>query len=160
MTGGGKGLVNDIVQGLKDGTVIVGGQIGARKIRGAITGMIPVTSQASVQSGAGYIALTVVSALIVSLAAKKFVPAYARMATAGAFSETINAALAQTPVAAYLGAFAPVRRRVIPSGAGNRRGVAAWPGASASYMALQGARTGVAAWPMPRSVGMPSNAGM
>jgi hypothetical protein len=144
-----RGIVGSIVQGLKDGAVVVAGQVAARKIRGAITGMLPSTSQTAVKSGAGYVALSIGSAVAVSIAAKKFLPAQARMAAAGAFSEAINAALAQTPVAPYLGAFGP--RRIVAT---RRAGVGAW----AQPVAVAAGRAGVGAW--PRVVGMPMNAGM
>lgn len=148
--GSARGVVDNIVQGLKDGATVVGGQVIARKIRGAITGMLPASAQTAVKSGAGYVALTIGSAIAVSLAARKFLPAQARMAAAGAFSEAINAALAQTPIAPYLGAFGP--RRIVPV-AGRRPGVSAWPQPRA-------VAAGVSAWPQPRVVGMPANAGM
>lgn len=148
-----RGIVGGIVQGLKDGAAIVGGQVAARKIRGAITGMMPAAQQAGLKSGAGYVGLSLVGAIITSIAAKKLIPTQARMITGGAFSEVINAGLAQTPAAAYLGAFGPSRRLIAPAA---RRGVAAWPGSGARPLAA--GRTGMAAW--PKSVGMPSNAGM
>jgi hypothetical protein len=142
------GIVGGIVQGLKDGAVVVAGQVAARKIRGAITGMLPAATQTSLKSGAGYVALSIGSAVAVSIAAKKFLPAQARMAAAGAFSEAINAALAQTPIAPYLGAFAP--RRIVPIAGRRPVGVGAWTAPAAV--------AGVGAW--PRVVGMPAMAGM
>lgn len=150
-----RGIVGGIIQGLKDGAAVVGGQVAARKARGAITGMLPAAAKAKVATGAGYVALSIASAIGVSLAARKFLPGQARMIAGGAWSEAINAALAQTPVAPYLGAFAPVRRLVPARGRVNN--VSAWPGSGAAQLAAAG-RSGVAAW--PRSVGMPMNAGM
>jgi hypothetical protein len=145
-----RGLVGGIVQGLKDGGAVVLGQVGARKVRGAVTGMLPANVQAQVSSGIGQIALSVASAVVVSLVARKALPGQSRMISAGAFSETINAALAKTPIAPFLSAFPS--RRVLPAA---RRGVGAWAGAQ-----LPRQTAGVSAWPTMRTVGMPMNAGM
>jgi hypothetical protein len=144
------GVVGTIVQGLKDGGAVVGGQVAARKIRGAVTGLLPADMQAKVRTGVGHIALSIASAVTVSLVTKRFLPGYSRMVAAGAFSEAINAALAQTPVAPFLGAF-PARRVVAAPVNGGRRGVNAWSGASALPPA---APRGVGAW--SRQVGMPT----
>lgn len=140
--GSARGLVGNIVQGLKDGAAVVGGQVATRKIRGAITGMLPATTAAQVSKGMGYVALSLASTIVTALIARKALPGQARMIVAGAYSETINCALAQTPIAPYLSAFP--RRRV----AGTVRG---WPG---NRVIPQ--RAGVAAWPMMRSVGSPT----
>lgn len=147
-----RGLVGGIVQGLKDGGAVVLGQVGARKVRGAVTGMLPANLQATVASGIGQIALSIASAVVVSLVARKALPGQSRMISAGAFSETINAALAKTPIAPFLSAF-PARRMPVALPAGRGRGVAAWPGAALP-------RAGVSAWPGMRSVGMPVAAGV
>lgn len=155
--GTSRGIVGGIVQGLKDGGAVVLGQVAARKIKGAVTGMLPATAQAQVSSGVGAIALSLVSAIGASLIAKKALPGQARLITAGAFSETINQALAQTPVAPYLAGTTRRPVRLVTNGPGARRiagGVRAWPGSGVP----QAGRTGVSAW--PRSVGMPTNVGM
>lgn len=154
--GTSRGIVGGIVQGLKDGGAVVLGQVAARKIKGAVTGMLPATAQAQVSTGVGAIALSLVSAIGASLIAKKALPGQSRLIAAGAFSETINQALAQTPVAPYLAGTTrrPVR---LVTNAGARRiagGVRAWPGAGGTGVR----RSGVAAW--PQTIGMPSNAGM
>jgi hypothetical protein len=135
-----RGIVGNIVQGLKDGVAVVGGQVATRKVKGAITGMLPASTAATVAKGPGAIALSIASAVVVSLIAKKALPSQARMITAGAFSETINCALAQTPIAPYLSAFP--RRRVAATP------LRAWPG---NRVIAQ--RAGVAAWPGMRVVG-------
>ena len=149
--GSSRGIVGGIVQGLKDGGAVVLGQVAARKIKGAVTGMLPATAQAQVSSGVGAIALSLVSAIGASLIAKKALPGSARLITAGAFSETINQALAQTPVAPYLAGTTRRPVRLVTNGPGMRRvaGVRAWPGSGVSPTG----RTGVAAW--PQTVGMP-----
>lgn len=153
--GTSRGIVGGIVQGLKDGGAVVLGQVAARKIKGAVTGMLPATTQAQVSSGVGAIALSLVSAIGASLIAKKALPGQAKLITAGAFSETINQALAQTPVAPYLaGTTRRAVRLVNPHQARIAGGMRAWPGSGVSPMG----RTGMAAW--PQSVGMPMNAGM
>lgn len=151
--GSARGIVGGIVQGLKDGGAVVLGQVGARKVRGAVTGMLPANVQAQVSGGVGAIALSLASAVVVSLVARKALPGQARLISAGAFSETINAALAKTPIAPFLSAYPPRRIALAPAGRG-RPGVAAWPGQPAIPV-----RAGVAAYPMMRSVGMPINAG-
>lgn len=143
-----RGLVGGIVQGLKDGGAVVLGQVGARKVRGAVTGMLPANIQTQVASGFGQVALSVASAIVVSLVARKALPAQSRMISAGAFSETINAALAKTPIAPFLSAY-PVRRVAAPA----RRGVSAWTQPAAL-------RAGMSAYPTMRSVGMPVAAGV
>lgn len=140
LLGSARGIVGNIVQGLKDGFAVVGGQVGTRKVRGAITGMLPAATAAKVTSGAGYVALSLASSVVVSLIAKRALPGSARMITAGAFSETINCALAQTPIAPYLSAF-PRRRVATPT-------LRAYPG-----MRQIPQRAGVSAWPGMRSVG-------
>lgn len=134
------GLVGGIVQGLKDGGAVVVGQVAVRKLRGALTGMMPATMQTQVASpGLANIGLKVASALVVSLVARKAAPAQSRMIAAGAFSEVINAALAATPIAPYLSAY-PGGRRALPVQAGN-----VIPG---------GRRAALSAWTAPRQVGM------
>lgn len=144
----GRGIIGNIVQGLKDGTAVVGGQVVARKISGAVTGMLPATTQAKVTTGPGKIALSLVSAVVTSLIARKVLPNQARLITAGAFSETINCALAQSPVAPFLSAYP--RRTVMPR-------VAAYPGTGSSRLLNQGPR--VAAYPGMRVVGLPAHVG-
>jgi hypothetical protein len=155
--GSSRGIVGGIVQGLKDGGAVVLGQVAARKIKGAVTGMLPATAQAQVSSGIGAIGLSLVSAIGASLIAKKALPGQARLIAAGAFSETINQALAQTPVAPFLAGTTRRPVRLVANPVAARRiagGVRAWPGSGVPAAG----RTGVAAW--PRSVGMPTNAGM
>lgn len=154
--GTARGLVGGIVQGLKDGGAVVVGEVGARKVRGAVTGMLPASVQSQVGTGVGKIGLSIASALAVSLIVKRVMPGQARMVTAGAFAEAINCALSTTPIAPYLAAYPPVRipanaralqhanaRAALP-----RAGVSAWPGA------------GLSAWPMGRTAGMPMGVGV
>lgn len=139
-----RGIVGNIVQGLKDGAAVVGGQVVARKVSGAVTGMLPATMQPKVQSGAGKVALSIASAVVTSLIARRVLPAQARLITAGAFSETINCALAMTPIAPFLSAY-PMRRT-------NPR-LAAYPGTGAGRLIAAPPR--LAAY--PRMVGVPSH---
>ncbi len=62
------------MQGLKDGGAVVGGQIAARKIRGAVTGMLPADMQTKVRTGIGHIGLSIASAVTVSLVTRRFLP--------------------------------------------------------------------------------------
>lgn len=129
-----RGAVGGIVQGLKDGGAVVAGQVVTRKLRGAITGMLPADQQAKMKSGVGYIGLCLLSAVVTSLVAKRALPNYSRLISAGAFSETINAALAQSPTAVkFLSAYP-----------GGTRRLNAWPGATA----LPAGRGNLAAWPV------------
>lgn len=138
--GSARGIVGSIVQGLKDGAAVVGGQVATRKVRGAITGMLPQATAANVSKGIGYVALSLVSSVVVSMVAKRVLPSQARMIVAGAFSETINCALAQTPIAPYLSAYP--RRRVAMN---------AWPTPKGITGGARAA--GVAAWPTMRVAG-------
>ena len=151
-----RGLVGGIVQGVKDGAAVFAGQVAARKVRGAVTGMLPANAQATVATGVGQIGLAIASAVVTTLAARQFAPSgYRRLIAAGAFTEAINAIVAQTPVAAYLSAF-PVRSRVrsgynVPAG---RTAVAS--GGLRAYP-LAG-RAGMSAYPTAR-IGQMYNAG-
>lgn len=102
------GLVfGSIVQGAKDGAAVVVGQVVNGKIVGAAQGAF--SSVAALQQPLGKVALNVGAAIMTSIVARKAAPgAYARFIAAGAFSEAINCALAQTPIASYLGARRPV----------------------------------------------------
>lgn len=147
LLGSSRGIVGSIIQGLKDGGAVVGGQVVARKVAGAVTGILPATMQPKVQSGFGKIALSLASAVATSIIARKVLPNQSRLISAGAFSETINCALAQTPIAPFLSAY-PVRR--------TNPHLRAYPGTGASRLIAQAPR--MSAW--PRTVGVPSHAGV
>jgi hypothetical protein len=146
--GSSRGIVGGIMQGLKDGAAVVGGQVVTRKVSGAVTGMLPASTAATVATGPGKIALSLASAVITAMIARRVLPGQARLITAGAFSETINCALAQSPIAPFLSAY-PMRRT-------NPR-VAAYPGTGSSRLIGAGPR--MAAWPTMRVVGLPSHVG-
>lgn len=155
------GLVGNIVQDLKNGAGVVLGQVAVRKIRGAVTGMLPAATQTTVATGAGHVALSLAAAITASVAARKFAPGYARYVAAGAMSEVLNGVLATTPIAPFLSAFprrVPVR---MPAG---RNGVNAWPAAPSMPAALPGgrvgARSGFAAWPVQAGPTMMHSAGI
>lgn len=153
----GRGIVGNIVQGLRDGAAVVGGQVVTRKVSGAVTGMLPATMQPKVQSGAGKIALSLLSAVVTSLISRRILPVQSRLITAGAFSETINCALAQTPIAPFLSAY-PVR-----SGYNVAAGMSAYPRPRfAAYPGTGTARAmtaGAPRVPQMRMVGMPTHHG-
>lgn len=130
-----------IVQGLKDGAAVVGGQVATRKISGAVTGMLPATMQPKVQTGVGKIGLSLLSAVVTSLIARRALPAQSRLITAGAFSETINCALAQTPIAPFLSAYPHARRlSAYPtSGYNVPAGMSAYPGTGTRRVLTAGA---------------------
>jgi hypothetical protein len=146
---GVSGTVKSVTAGVMNGLSVVGGQVIARKIKGAAQGILPAST--NVSTGLPGIATTSAAALAVSVLSAMFAPSkYRRQSEfviAGAWSEAINCALAASPVAPYLSAF-PVRRS----------GVAAWPmrrgvGVNAWPQALPRSTGRVSAWPMPRVVG-------
>lgn len=130
-----RGLVGNIVTDLKAGASAFVGGVVTRKIRGAVTGMLPATAQAQVQGAAGQVGLSVVGAIVTSLVARRFAPGYARFIAAGAWSEAISCGVAQTPIASYLGAYSPTRRIRVAAyprvGVGGGR-VAAYPALTAT----------------------------
>jgi hypothetical protein len=146
------GLVRGIVQGLSDGAVIVGAQIATRKLATAAASLLPAVDPATANATtekAKFIGFRLGAAVAVSIAARKFAPKVARIAAAGAFGEAINAGLAQTGAAKFLGALPGGVRRVVnvdrsgynvPAG----RRVNAWPRQN---------RAGVGAWPQMQVVG-------
>jgi hypothetical protein len=145
-----RGIVGTTIDGAKNGTAVLAGQVIARKIRGATQGMLP--SSVNVSSGLGQVGVTLGAAVLTSIGVG-FLPGSLRrfgpFIVAGAFSEAMSSALALTPVAPYLSAFP--RSRVIRVGPGAARrisgnGVNAWPGAR------------VGAWPMP-NMGLPVSVG-
>jgi hypothetical protein len=146
------------MQGLYDGAGVVAGQVATRKAVGAIQG----AAKLATPTAATKIALNIAAAAAITVAARKLLPSKfqssARFVAAGAFSEAINVALAQTPIAPYLSAFPRGAGRVasrIGGGAlapGRRVG-----GAFAAYPA-QLPRPGVGAYParvmaLPQQVG-------
>jgi hypothetical protein len=152
-----RGIVGSIIQGVKDGSAVFAGQVVARKVRGAVTGMLPANAQAAIATGAGQVALAIASAVVTTLGAKQFVPqGYKRLVAAGAFSEAINAVVAQTPVAGFLSAF-PARRvyPVLPNG----RAVPSNLVRAAAGVAAYPMRPGMRAYPMPRVPQMYSTGG-
>lgn len=142
-------IVNQLKAAAIDGATVFVGQIATRKIRGAVTGILPAATQTKVATGVGYAALNLAAATGVAVAAHKFGGKYARMLAAGAFAEAISCAVAQTPAAPYLGAYPPRRIR-----SGTRAGLGAYVRPSAL---AAGASAGLSAYPLPRVV-MPSMA--
>lgn len=147
------GMMGQVTEGLQDGLAVVGGQVIARKLATGVAAMVPTPTNATIQK-VQYVGLRLAAAIGVAMASKKFAPKYSRMMTAGAFSEAINAGLAQTPIAPFLAAIP--RRRGNPALAGRRINpaigrVAAWPAA----IPASTARAGVGAWAR-RGPGLPS----
>jgi hypothetical protein len=122
--------------------------------------MVPESLRAQLVSGVGQLALKAGAAAVTSYAASRFIPGaarrYAPFIAAGAWSEVINAGLAQTPIAPYLSAF-PVRRPTMRVGPGARGRVAAYPGTGLPAGTVSAYP--LAAYPTMRSVGMPSHVG-
>lgn len=137
-------------QGAINGAGVVVGETLGRKIRGAVQGMLP--ADVNVSTGLPGLATSAAASLAITAAASLFTPAryrkFGEFITAGAWAETINQALAQTPVAKYLSAY-PQSLRL--AGASRvRGGVRAYPQLPA--------RGGVAAY--PRMAGVPAVAGL
>ncbi len=137
-------------QGAINGAGVVVGETLGRKIRGGVQGMLP--ADVNVSSGLPGLATSAAVSLAVTAAASMFTPAryrkFGEFVVAGAWAETINQALAQTPVAKYLSAYpSPLR---LAGGARVRGAVRAYPQLPA--------RSGVAAY--PRMAGVPAVAGL
>lgn len=127
--------INFLVEGLKDGAGVVVGQVGTRKLANLARQHVP---GLSATTGIMAVAPTFVGAIATAFVARKALPKYSRVITAGAFAEAINQALAQTPVATYLSAW--------PMGGARVGTVSAWPGRAA----LPAPAPGVRAWPSRR----------
>jgi hypothetical protein len=127
---------------------VVAGETLARKGRGALQGMLPTT--VNVSSGWTSVAVTAAAALAASivstLAPSKFKRAAESLAV-GAWAETLNCAIAQTPAAPY---FAGRALSAYPQRLRSRRpGVQAWP-------AVTSGGAGMNAWPTFRAAGTPA----
>ena len=105
--------VGGIMQGVQDGAAgCTRAAWSQRKFTGAVNGMLTsATATNPLPTAISTVGLRLVAAVGLGIVTPKFAPKFARMVTAGAFSETIASALAQTPVAPYLGAM-PARRFV------------------------------------------------
>lgn len=140
-------IVGNIVSDLQHGLGAWGGLVATRKIRGAITGMLPATAQATVSGTVGKIGLSLVSAIVTSIVARRVLPRHAAFITAGAFAEVIDCGVQATPVGAYFSAYP--RLRAYP-------GTLPAPSTGRSVVA-GGARAlparGLRAYPLPRAVG-------
>lgn len=90
------GIANSFIGGLKNGTAVFGGMIAARKIGNGLNAMIPATvaQNSPVLRGILFRGL---GALVTGIAARKVLPKYAQMVTAGAFAELVNYAVQQQP---------------------------------------------------------------
>lgn len=144
-----RGVTGSIVSDLKNGGAVFVGGVATRKIRGAITGMLPAATQTQVAGAAGQVGLSIVGAVVTAMAARKFAGSYAKFVAAGAFAEAIACGVAQTPIAPFLAAF-PVRAsapRVAAYPAVRAVGVRAYPTTALPV------RSGMNAYPTMRSVG-------
>lgn len=90
------GITNAVIEGLKDGTAVFGGMIAARKIGNGLNAMIPATVAQSSPVLRG-ILFRGLGAVVTGIAARKVLPRYAKMMTAGAFAELVNYAAQQQP---------------------------------------------------------------
>lgn len=131
--------VNFLMEGLKDGVAVSAGQLVTKKLGGIAQQYVPGLS------GTGAVPVigsSAIAAVVTSLAARQFVPRASRLITAGAFSQVVNAAIAQTPLAGTLGLSA------WPAPVAPVRAVGAW----SARPALPAA--GVRAWTSARVGGM------
>jgi len=147
-----KSIITNTIAGVQNGFAVVSGQVLARKIKGAAQGVLPATT--NVSTGLPGVAVTSAAALAISIASAFLTPAKYRSAAefviAGAWSEAINQALAQTPVAPYLSAFS--MRRVAAYPLANRASMRAYPAAlprSTGRVALSGYPTARVAGSFP-----------
>ena len=131
--------VNFLMEGLKDGVAVSAGQLVTKKLGSIAQQYVPGLSGTGAVPVIGSSAL---AAVVTSLAARQFVPRASRLITAGAFSQVVNAAIAQTPLAGTLGLSA------WPAPVAPVRAVGAWPARPALPAA------GVRAWPSARVGGM------
>lgn len=140
------------------GLGVVAGQVVARKIRGALQGVV--TTKVNVSTGLPGLATTLGAAVVGAIAHSHFTPpkhkGIGEAVVVGMFAEAINFGLALTPAAPYLSAYPPrpAVRIVAPARGGrfNAWARGALPGAPMST----GTRFGAYA----RSVGVPAGAGM
>lgn len=129
--------INFLVEGLKDGAGVVVGQVGARKIGALAKQYVP---GMSATTGVMSVLPTLAGAIATAFVARKALPRYSRVITAGAFAEAITQGLAQTPAAPFLAAW--------PAGGARVGTVSAWP-AQRALPANQPA-PGMKAWPARR----------
>ena len=137
-----------LAQGLKDGAVITVGQIATRKLSGLasnyVPGLSPINADGS-KNLIGIVGSRLAAGLVIGFASRRLAPQYSRLLVASAMSEVINAGLAASPAAPFLGAMPIIRR---PGVSGYVRNNPARPGVT------PGGRVG--AWPvirMPQKVG-------
>jgi hypothetical protein len=91
---------------VKDGTAVYLGQVAARKIGNGLNAMIPATVAQNSPALRG-ILFRGLGAVVTGIAARKVVPKYAKLVTAGAFAELVNFAVTQNPTLnAFLSGYA------------------------------------------------------
>lgn len=95
----GGGIVATLKQGVKDGAVVLVSQVAARKAINVASALNPIKGVA----GAAVTGLGV--PVILTIAARKLVPAQARLVSAAAFAEGMRGILATTPVGPFLAGF-------------------------------------------------------
>jgi hypothetical protein len=148
-------VINALMDGAMNGAQVYIGGLATRKFAGAVTGAMSSSATTTTPSAITPIILRLGGAVVIALATSKLAPRFSDMLTAGAFSETYSAALAQTALAPYLGAMPP--RRFVRSTAAKLRGhgnLAAWPMAGGRAQLTSGQNAGMRAWPRQR---MPQN---
>jgi hypothetical protein len=98
-----RGIIGTIKQGVKDGALVLAGEVAQNKVTSLADKFVPQfgAGVAAQMARVGIVNLGVAS--IIAIGSRKFVPGYARMVTAGAFSRGLANIIATTPIAPLLG---------------------------------------------------------
>ncbi len=98
-----RGIVGTIKQGVKDGALVLAGEVVQNKATALADKFVPQfgTGVAAQMARVGLVNLGVASAI--AIGTRKFLPGYSRMVTAGAFSRGLANIIATTPAAPLLG---------------------------------------------------------
>lgn len=98
-----RGIVGTIKQGVKDGALVLAGEVVQNKATALADKFVPQfgSGVAAQMARVGLVNLGVASAI--AIGTRKFLPGYSRMVTAGAFSRGLANIIATTPAAPLLG---------------------------------------------------------
>lgn len=122
------GILGTLKNGIKDGAVVLAGEIAASKVINLVDRVNPIGGIAGdAINGLG-------GAVAVSFLARKFAPNYSRLIAAAAFAQGLRKILSSTPVAPYLSSYESLGGDA-QYGAYQEvgSGMSAWPGAAASF---------------------------
>lgn len=128
-----RGIVGTIKQGVKDGALVLAGEVVQNKATALADKFVPQlgTGVAAQMARVGLVNLGIASAI--AIGTRKFLPGYSRMVTAGAFSRGLANIIATTPAAALLGD-GVVYDDLGDDGDGSGNGVGAYPRAVGAGM--------------------------